>query len=472
MRQTILIILILLTGKVTLAQEVDTTITLTNTVLEVRVVADSLRIPWDMVWGPDGRIWFTERKGTVKRLDLETGVVDSIYHINDVFTSTENSGLHAMTLHPNFPMPAHVFVHYTYGLYSSRVERYTYDVSTNTLIEPTVIIPFLNGNSSHNGSRMQWDADGKLLFSIGDAYVYLAFPQNVSHNNGKVLRMNPDGSAPSDNPISGSLVWSWGHRNPQGMVLANNGKLYLSEHGPDTDDELNLVEPGRNYGWPYVRGFCDPETTYFDSISEVQFCMDSNVVEPLKVWTPTQAPCGLEYYDHPSIPEWNNSLLLCFLKVRRMKSLKLDPTGESVVEENDLLNQYYGRLRDVLMAPDGRVFICTSNNDQGPVDYFWDKILELKNADFLVERLEVEFTEDQVVVFPNPSSGSVFVQLPNHLKSIQYQLLDISGKVVRSANPNLEFGGFEIKRSSLPAGVYTLRIGTRNGMVVKRVIFS
>jgi hypothetical protein len=164
--------------------------------------------------------------------------------------------------------------------------------------------------------------------------------------------------------------------------------------------------------------------------------------------------------------------LLCFLKVRRMKSLKLDPTGESVVEENDLLNQYYGRLRDVLMAPDGRVFICTSNNDQGPVDYFWDKILELKNADFLVERLEVEFTEDQVVVFPNPSSGSVFVQLPNHLKSIQYQLLDISGKVVRSANPNLEFGGFEIKRSSLPAGVYTLRIGTRNGMVVKRVIFS
>jgi aldose sugar dehydrogenase len=123
--------------------------------------------------------------------------------------------------------------------------------------------------------------------------------------------MNLDGSVPDDNPISGSYIWTWGHRNAQGLLIAPDGKMYSSEHGPATDDELNLIIKGRNYGWPNVNGFCN-------TTSEIIFCNENNVVEPLFAWTPTLAVAGIAFYDNNVIPLWKNNILMANLKAQQI----------------------------------------------------------------------------------------------------------------------------------------------------------
>ena len=136
--------------------------------------------------------------------------------------------------------------------------------------------------------------------------------------------------------------------------------MFSSEHGPDTDDEINIIEKGGNYGWPDVRGFCD-------EADEKSFCNDHNVVEPVTSWTPTIAVCAINYYKSDSIPQWKNSLLMATLKDERLIQLKLSDDQRSITESHDFFTSQYGRIRDVCVAHDGRVFICTSNGDNKDV---------------------------------------------------------------------------------------------------------
>jgi len=188
---------------------------------------------------------------------------------------------------------------------------------------------------------------------------------------GSTLRMELDGSVPIDNPIPNSLIWSWGHRNAQGLCLGN-GIIYSSEHGTSHDDELNIIEPNRNYGWPNVEGYCD-------EASETAFCLEENVREPIWAWTPSIAPAGIDYYNHPAIPEWTNSILLAVLKNRQIMQIKLSDDGMSALEVNSYFVDDYGRIRDVLSLPDGRILFITTNKDvfgtPGPGD---DKILVIE----------------------------------------------------------------------------------------------
>ncbi|MEJ7914343.1 MAG: PQQ-dependent sugar dehydrogenase, partial [Chitinophagaceae bacterium] len=183
--------------------------------------------------------------------------------------------------------------------------------------------------------------------------------QDGSGKNGKILRINLDGSIPSDNPVVNNPVWSLGHRNAQGLT-ANGNRLYASEHGPESDDEINIIEKGRNYGWPQVKGLCN-ET------SEQVFCSANNVAQPIKTWTPTAAVCGLEFYNADAIPQWKNSLLLATLKNSRLYQLKLSAGGTEVVETNEFFNGVYGRMRDLCVAPDGKVYICTGNGSNDKI---------------------------------------------------------------------------------------------------------
>ena len=187
----------------------------------------------------------------------------------------------------------------------------------------------------------------------------------ISSLNGKILRLNLDGTVPADNPIHGNPLWTKGNRNAQGLVFANN-ILYESEHGPDSDDEINIIEKGRNYGWPTVKGFCD-------NGSEKTFCAANNVKEPIKAWTPTAALSGMDYYNDTLIPEWKNSLLVVALKNSRLYQLKLNAAHNAITETNEFFNGVFGRMRDVCISPDGKVYICTSNGDG-------DKIVEIKKA--------------------------------------------------------------------------------------------
>ena len=316
------------------------------------VIASNLNFPWEILWGPDNQIWMTERGGRISRLNPSTGVITPILTINEVESNGEG-GLLCMALHPDFSSTPHVFVVYNYDNgsgYKEKVIRYTYNGTT--LTSPTLIFDNIAASSIHNGSRIAISPDHKLFISTGDASDP-ARSQTESSPNGKILRLNLDGTIPSDNPVAGNPYWSWGHRNPQGLVFANN-KLYSSEHGPNNDDEINIIEKGKNYGWFNVQGFCDQS-------DEQSFCQSNNVVEPIEAWTPTIATAGLDYYNHDLIPQWKNSLLLATLKNSRLYQLKLDDTFSNITTVNEYFTNAYGRMRDICISPEGKVYICTSN---------------------------------------------------------------------------------------------------------------
>jgi glucose/arabinose dehydrogenase len=263
-----------------------------------------------------------------------------------------------MVLHPQFNMHPYVYVVYNYdkaGQYLEKVVRFTYNGKTliNPLIIVDGIIGSIGGNFIHNGSRLVITSDMKLFISTADANI-LSLPQNNNSLNGKILRVNLDGSIPADNPFH-NQVWATGQRNPQGLVYAK-GILYSSMHGLTTDDEINIIEKGRNYGWPKVEGFCNLD-------AEKSFCAEKNVKEPLYDWSPTIAPSGLDYYREGRIREWNNSLLVAILKDKKLIQLKLNGDGTKVEMTKDYFTNQFGRLRDVAVSPEGNVYISTDNGE-------------------------------------------------------------------------------------------------------------
>lgn len=327
------------------------------------ILVSGLQFPWEILWGPDDHIWMTERDGGISRINPATGAVTPVFTIDEVEPDGEG-GLLGMVLHPDFATNPHVFVVYNYDdgpTYKEKVVRFTYNGTT--LISPSTIIDNIAAAGIHNGSRLVITPDLKLFITTGDAN-NTALAQDNASLNGKVLRLNLDGSIPADNPGASSAVWSSGHRNPQGLVYANN-TLYSSEHGADTDDEINIIEKSRNYGWPTVRGLCntDPEQT---------FCSANNVRESISEWTPTIAVSGMDYYNSDSIPQWKNSLLVATLKNTRLMQLKLNASNNDIEESNEFFTGKYGRMRDVCISPAGRVYICTSNGGNN------DKIIEVK----------------------------------------------------------------------------------------------
>lgn len=333
-------------------------VTLPDVELQTKVLVSGLTLPWEIVYGPDNFIWFTEKAGKISRLNPATGQVNTLLVIPDVRVNGEG-GLLGMALHPDFATNPYVYVVYDYGsTYKAKVVRYNY--ANGSLSSPQILLDQIPASSIHNGSRLVISG-GKLFISTGDAS-NTSLPQNTSSIAGKILRINLDGSIPADNPYPNNPVWSFGHRNAQGLVMVGN-KLFSSEHGPDSDDEINIIEKGRNYGWPNIKGFCN-ET------SEQPFCSNNNIAEPLINWTPTIAPSGLTYYNSDYIPQFRNSLLLAVLKGTKLMQLKLDDAQSKITETKDFYVNSFGRIRAVCQSPEGRVYICTSNGND-------DKIVEI-----------------------------------------------------------------------------------------------
>lgn len=326
-----------------------------------RIIVQGLRYPWEILWGPDNMIWMTERGGRISRVDPATGKVMPLHTITEVVARGEG-GLLGMALHPNFSTTPQVFVAYNYedasGKYREKIVRFNYNGTT--LTQPVTILQDIRAAGIHNGCRLLITPDLKLWITTGDA-ASTELPQNKTSLNGKVLRLNLDGSIPADNPMPNNAVWSFGHRNAQGLVYANN-IMYSSEHGPTSDDEINIIEKGRNYGWPDVEGKCN-------DASERAFCKSENVKEPIRTWTPTEAVCGLDYYNDDLIPAWKNCLLLCTLRGSKLIVLKLGADKRSIASGYEYFDGDYGRLRDVCVSPQGKVYLCTGNGD--------DKIIEI-----------------------------------------------------------------------------------------------
>jgi PQQ-dependent dehydrogenase (s-GDH family) len=397
----------------------------------MRVVASGLEGPWELTWGPDGQLWATERKGRrVIRINPADGTRSTLLTVHEVHQSVQQDGLLGMAFHPDFLRGSDdLFLAFTYddapGPTLARrlaIRKYHYSQATRTLGNPEDVITGLPTHDDHVGGRLAIGPDRKLYLTIGDqGSNFGANRCNANHAQdlptsaqvrakdwsnyqGKILRINLDGSIPADNPeINGvrSHIFSYGHRNPLGLVFGPNGFLYESEHGPSTDDEVNLIESGRNYGWPNVAGYRDDKSYVYAnwSASKGPACRDLPPGNAIPASVPTQnesawndarfapplrtfftvetgydirgigsatiAPGGIDVYTSSVIPGWHNSLLALSLIRGAVYRLKLSDDGRSVVGAPTEMFPTANRYRDVALNPDGRT-IYLATDPEGP----------------------------------------------------------------------------------------------------------
>lgn len=343
-----------------------------NEDLAIEVLATGLKTVWELAWGPDGFIWVTERWGRISRMHPRTGALTTVGQLDVAEAEAAELGLMGLTFHPDFATQPWVYVVHSYEKNGAVNRLVRMRLTGATLGAPQVLLDDIPGSSIHNGSRLTIGPDRLLYMTTGDAND-ASLPQNRASLAGKVLRLTLEGQPAPGNPF-GTAVYSYGHRNPQGMVFTPDGKLFITEHGTEVDDEVNRIEAGGNYGWPNVLGFCDGDI----GASETAFCAANTVVEPLERWTPSVAPAALAYYDHPLMPQFSRSLLFGTLKQSTLYRLALSPDFRSVTSTETLFAHQFGRLRAVLVAPDGSIYLGTSNKDgrgiPGPTD---DRIIRI-----------------------------------------------------------------------------------------------
>jgi hypothetical protein len=272
--------------------------------------------------------------------------------------------------------------------------------------------------------------------------------------------MNLDGSIPQDNPMANSYVFSKGHRNPQGLVTGPDGTIYSSEHGPQTDDELNIIKEGRNYGWPDVKGFCDAPT-------EQTFCNNNNVVEPLAAWTPTLAVCGLHYYDKTAIPGWENSLLMVSLKEAELRQMPLNQTSDSILAQNVYFDDQYGRLRDIAISPAGDVYLATSNRDgRGDPVPEDDRIIRIS----LPTGVSTPSNANRFSIYPNPADKRMHLSFKKNVKPVSITCIDLQGQIIQSRAINSSHE--TLSKKNFESGVYLLQIEGAGWQEVRKVVWQ
>ena len=438
---------------------------------EIKNFSTNLEVVWDIVWGPDNYLWVSERPGRVLRINPENGIKELVLDITSQVQTGGERGLMGMALSPDFNIDKFLFLSYTYSSNTGttvKIVRYKYE--GDELVEPFIIIDDIAGAGNHDGCSLEFGSDGKLYITTGDA-AKPAFSQDLTSINGKVLRLNPDGSIPEDNPYFGSSsarneIWSYGHRNQQGLVF-NNDLLYSSEHGSNTNDELNLIEKNRNYGWPNVEGFCDKP-------NEMDYCKVNNTHEPMAVYNVnnTLAVASVDYYPASSNgkyfnPDWQNSIFMTTLKTGILMQIELSADGKEVINETNIIQTVYGRLRAVCVAPDGRIFVGTSNRDgRGSIRENDDKILVLEKLNTTTE-IETNDNGLLINIYPNPSFGSLFMESASE-KPSSVNVFDNLGNKIKGFELK-PFGNVNIETNTLSSGRYNFQI-MNNGSLTNKII--
>ena len=438
-----------------------------TTTVKADTLITGLDVPWEIICHDDGYLWMTERKGIVSRVNLSTGVKSMLLDITALVTQQSESGLLGMALHPDFENHPEVFLAYTYtasGNIRERIVKYTY--SQGILENEQILLNDIPGNSTHNGCRLLILPDNTLLASTGDAQ-NLSLPQNTSSVNGKILRMHFDGSIPEDNPFPGSLVYSFGHRNPQGMTLLPNDAVLVSEHGASTDDEIQLLFEERNYGWPNVEGFCNTST-------EITFCQNNDVVEPLIAYTPTIAPSDLVFYANPNFPEWDQCALLTVLKNKELRALKLNGEFNQITSDISYLKNRFGRLRDIAIGPDKEIYLATNgvswaNTDPNTHSIIRITPLSATSAD------KINKAQNAISVYPNPARTEITIHFSDdfsiaghHLKLINSSGQLVYQQQVTQYHLNINLNG------RAPKGLYFLHLinPEQKTIVVKKIVLE
>jgi predicted secreted protein with PEFG-CTERM motif len=357
--------------------------------LQTQVIASNLHVPWEIVFAPDGRAFFTERTGNLRVIENGT-LVDQPVATIPVARAGEG-GLLGLALDPNFEKSHYLYLYYTYSdstrLYN-RIARFT--ELNDTISSEKILIDKIPASNNHDGGRIKFGPDGKLYITTGEAG-RLESAQDITYLGGKILRINSDGTIPRDNPFSGSPVYSYGNRNPEGLDWdPRNGNLIETEHGPSGEnswyahDEVNLIIPGKNYGWPYVIGMAN----------------DSRFVNPIyQTGNVTWAPSGATFYTSDKITDLKGKFLIATLKGQHMEVLTLEK-DDKVESTQKIFDGTYGRLRDVVQAPDGSLYILTSNVDgRGVAAPDDDKIIRVVPEFGPVAALVLAVAISSIVIF-------------------------------------------------------------------------
>ena len=352
---------------------VETATTVVNAVQPVTVV-DGLEHPWGIAWLPDGSMLVTERPGRVRR--IENGQLDPtpLGGVPEVFAFRQG-GLLDIALHPQFEENRWVYLAYAHGTRSAnrtRVARARLSTDNRALTDWSVIFEVnrTKEDGQHFGSRLLWLPDNTLLVAIGDGgnppvqldgELIRNQAQNLKSHLGSVVRLQEDGSAPADNPFMANseadpLLWSYGHRNIQGLAIDTaTGQIWATEHGARGGDELNQLQPGQNYGWPVV--------THSLEYSGGQITSERSrpgMVDPNVIWTPSIAPSGLAVYRGDRYPQWQGHLFAGGLVSQDIRRIELDPEGNVITQTSIAIGQ---RVRDVRQGPDGFLYVLTDESE-------------------------------------------------------------------------------------------------------------
>ncbi len=509
-----------------------------------------LNKPWDLHYGPEGYLWVTEREnGIVVRINPATAERDELVNIPDLHSSAGQDGLLGMALHDGI-LGDHPYVYLSYthlvqGQRTQKLVRYTYQVdgSDGSLTSPITIIDNLPASNDHNSGRLIFGPDQKLYYTIGDQggnqgsgnycnpILSQVLPtqaeidqQDWRHYPGKILRLNTDGSIPDDNPVLDGVqshIFSYGHRNAQGIVFGSNGLLYADEHGPNTDDEVNIIYSGKNYGWPNVAGYQDDQAYDYCNWSSAPDCEDlsfsatschssivlleessfsaTNFQEPLlsmfnvpddydyndpacsSTWMcrPNVAPSSIEIYESDAIPGWKNSLLVSSLKRGRIYRLQLDENGSAVVGDTTQAFYTTNRYRDIVADPDGKSFYIITDESGNTSDASgYNLATNLQNPGTILKFTLNESTavtnpasEDAFQVWPNPASGYIYIKLIGQMDQAEAQLIHTNGTIVRKQS-TLQFGVNELDVENLTPGIYFVRLSSKDRSWQKRIIIQ
>jgi len=337
----------------------------------VVTVVDGLETPWAMAWLPDGDMLVTERAGSLRLVRDGVLLPDAVTGVPEVFARGQG-GLMDVVLHPDFAANRLVYLTYskpkgensTTALIRARYEN-------GRLEDVEELFEAQTSGRGHYGSRIAFTGDGYLFMSVGERQApssgdLEAHPaQDLSNHHGVIVRLHDDGRVPDDNPFVGQEgalpeIWSYGHRNPQGLVFdAESGNLYATEHGPQGGDEVNLIQPGANYGWPVI-GF---GVNYGTGLTIHEGTTREGMEQPLYVWVPSIGTSGFMLYTGDKFPRWRGNFFAGGLAGEQVTRLTLED-GEIV--EDAMLLRGIGRVRDVRQGPDGYIYVAIEARRGGP----------------------------------------------------------------------------------------------------------
>jgi glucose/arabinose dehydrogenase len=313
--------------------------------LRVETVLTGLEVPWSLNFAPDGRLFVTERPGRVRIVTLG-GSSELALTLDGVFNQGE-AGLLGLALDPQFSTNRFVYLYYSATVSGGAVNRIVrYREVNSRLGERAVLLDNIPAATIHDGGRLRFGPDGLLYASAGDAS-NANIAQDVASLAGKLLRLNRDGTTPSENRFS-SPVFSYGHRNPQGFDWhPTSGDLWASEHGNSGNDEVNSIRAGVNFGWPRIEGAATM----------------TGMEPPVTSYNPSIAPSGASLYRGQRFPQFANNLFVATLRGTHLLRLTVDTSSRRVTAQERLFEDTYGRLRDVISGPDGYLYFCTNNRD-------------------------------------------------------------------------------------------------------------